>query len=176
MNLMPLDWIAIGIGLGILAWLIRALWRWLRAPASLPVIGGDTLLYQDDRNNQRTLFHPDYNVGARPDHIVREGRDVIVVENKGRDKGPYESDWAQARFGALAARGAGYPVTKVRWVNGKRRVTRRIPASDADLFETIRPLYEQVVAIRDGKPVRFRPRAHKCRACYLRSSCDKRAV
>ncbi|WP_019583847.1 PD-(D/E)XK nuclease family protein [Thioalkalivibrio sp. ALE16] len=167
--------IAAAIGAGVLLWLLRAVLRLLRKPQKLPVIGGEELLYQDS-DNAPFLANKAWGVGAKPDHIIREGEDVIVVENKGREKGPYESDWAQARFGALAARGAGYPVSKVRWVNGKRRVTKRIPASDADLFETVRPLYEQVVAVRNGEPVRFRPKAAKCRSCYLRNSCDKRAV
>ncbi|ADC73233.1 conserved hypothetical protein (plasmid) [Thioalkalivibrio sp. K90mix] len=175
MNEGMMDLLGVGVGLAVALWLLRALWRWLRAPRNLPVIGGEALLYQDEEGAP-FLLNEAWGVGARPDHIVREGRDVIVVENKGRDKGPYASDWAQARFGALAARGAGFPVNKVRWVNGKRRVTRTIPKDDAALFETIRPQYEQVVALRNGEPVHFRPEARKCRSCYLRDSCNRRAA
>lgn len=168
-----MDTLIVAAGFALVAVLLWLLWHWLRRTRHLPGIGGEALLYQDD-GQQRPLKHPGFNISARPDHIVQEGKDVVVVETKGRGHGPYASDWAQAIAGALAARGSGFPVTKARWTNGQRRVTRALPASDAALFEMIRPYHDQVTAVRAGQPVAFHPDAHKCRTCYYRAVCPRR--
>lgn len=176
-----MEWISLGLGL-IAILLFVELWRRLRVflrhlrrwvqPKTLPVIGGQELLYQDDAEAPALLHHR-YRIRARPDHIVRDGSDIVVVENKGRDRGPYESDWLQAFAGALAARGSGYAVNKVRWVNGVRMETRSIPAEDAELFRWIEPHYRKVQSIRQGQTVSFHPHRNKCRACIYRPHCTR---
>ncbi|WP_028491672.1 PD-(D/E)XK nuclease family protein [Thioalkalivibrio sp. ALE19] len=139
----------------------------------LPEVGGDKLLYQDTQNAP-TLINREWSVGARPDYIVQEGPDVVLVEQKKRTKGPFLSDLVQAWAGALAARGEGYPVNRVRFVLGGEVTTEDIPQSNADLFNQFRSNYEQARAVREKRWVRFTPKAHKCRSCSYRENCERK--
>ena len=143
------------------------------AAGELPEVGGEELLYRDD-GNAPLLVNQRWNVSARPDFIIREGDDVIVVEQKNRPRGPFQSDRVQSLAGALAARGHGYPVNKMRFLLQGRTETESVPEEDAELFNQIRGYYEQVRAVRENRTPGFKVRPHKCRGCSYREQCTRR--
>jgi len=145
-------------------------------PRNNPVgIDGD-LIWVDEGKKTKAFFNRTFEILGKPDAMYRTSSGVCAVEYKSRKSGVLDSDIAQAKCAALAARAEGYKVNEIVVITRSERKSVALPRSDSDLFKEIRPLVKTIRDIRRGSKGEAKPNGGKCFNCAYRSSCSSRAA
>jgi CRISPR/Cas system-associated exonuclease Cas4 (RecB family) len=130
-------------------------------------------IWLDTGRNTKPFYHPKYAIVAKPDAINRVKGQLQAIEYKSRYGPVFQSDIVQVKAAALAARASGYDIRSalVRTSNQSKLID--LPRSDKDLFEDIRPYYEQAKHIKSGKHhlAVASPDPKKCAKCAYYEHC-----
>lgn len=138
----------------------------------IPSVAGKNV-WLDKGRGTKAFYHKRYGIAAKPDAIQKVNGQLEAVEYKSRYGQVFESDIAQLKAASLAARANGYPIAHgvVKTSSTTKRFS--LPRSDAELFEQIKPYYEQVKMIKANPkaPVSTNPHQRKCHACGYSQRC-----
>ncbi|MCE2573859.1 hypothetical protein [Motilimonas eburnea] len=110
---------------------------------------------------------------AKPDHIFQlNDGSKGVVEYKSRYGEVYDSDVAQTLASVLAARTSH----NIKWAtiytkNSKKDVSL---GSDAEIWQKIKHLHENVLIAKSGKVInQYNPNPKKCAKCAMKLNCQR---
>jgi CRISPR/Cas system-associated exonuclease Cas4 (RecB family) len=132
------------------------------------------IIYADNGRRSRIFKNPVYRVQAKPDLLRRVSTGIQLVEYKGREKGFYDSDWAEALTAALSVRGEGIKVTQVMLRNKTQSKIKHLPESDRELFALVESDINVTRMAASNQPIAFATQFQKCQGCGFYQKCTKR--
>lgn len=145
----------------------RNRYRQLRNPLGL----GGKLIWIDRGVNTKPFFNHRFQVFGKPDFLYQIFGGVMAVEYKSRFGPVYESDIVQAKCAALAARSAGFKVTKVLVITQSVRREISLPGTDRQLFKDISIFVDQAKNAKSGMACNAEPSVKKCSSCAFIGGC-----
>ena len=138
----------------------------------IPSVAGKNV-WLDKGRETKAFYHKRYGIAAKPDAIQKVDGQLEAVEYKSRYGQVFESDIVQLKAASLAARANGYAISHgvVKTSSTSKRFA--LPRSDAELFEQIKPFYDQVKMIKANRQaaVSSNPHQRKCHACGYSERC-----
>ena len=133
------------------------------------------LIWVDEGKKTKPFFNSRYQIFGKCDQLYKTLGGVLAVEYKSRRGKIYLSDIVQSKAAALAARGAGYKVTRVLVKTKNQEQYMKLPSSDDALFQEIAEFFHKAKAAKEGLQVKAFPEKQKCRRCAYFNSCSKSA-
>lgn len=133
------------------------------------------LVWTDHGRQTRPFFNKTFQVFGKPDLMYRTKDGILAVEFKSRKGRVFSSDTVQAKCASLAARGAGFNVTKVLVKTASDELYVALPRSDAELFQEIEQSVIMARQAKKGLNVPSLPDRRKCYACAYRNACNSAA-
>jgi len=149
---------------------VSKLHRLLRSTNKLGIDG--SLIWTDQGRNTKPFFNKDFKVLGKPDLMYKIQSGVLAVEYKSRRSRVYLSDTVQAKSAALAARGAGYHVTKILVCTQTQKQYFELPRQDLTLYKSIEVYVSYVREAKSGSEMKATPSRYKCRSCAYHESCQ----
>lgn len=147
----------------------------LRAPIQYPLpFKGKTLWL--DKKGTKAFYNKEYGIVGKPDVIVEAEDGVVAVEYKSRSSQVYTSDIVQLIAATLAARSAGFNITKglvktaenFKWVD--------LSGTNEMLYQKISKYAELAKQAQSGKKgLPASPNYFKCKYCSYAKSCSAKA-
>ena len=135
-----------------------------------------TLVWTDEGKHVKPFFNRTFQVLGKPDLIHKTGyKKFLATEYKHRTSNAYNSDIAQAKCAALAARGHGYPITRILIKTQTTSHFYDLPASDSDLYREIEHLVKLVRFAKEGRQLQAQPQRFKCNNCAYKTKCKNSA-
>jgi hypothetical protein len=135
------------------------------------------LIWVDSGRRTKPFFNNQFKILGKPDLMYKLATGgVLAVEFKSRNGRIYDSDVAQAKAAALAARGEGYAVREVMVKTKGTEQRFTLPKADVALHNEIKNFVEYARAAKKGANLKPLPQVMKCKFCAFGPSCDSRAV
>lgn len=160
----------ISIGIAFFLFLADYLNRYFFPKNDLYIPG--KLIWVDRGKDTKPFFNSTFKVFGKPDlmYAVRGG--ALAVEYKSRYGTIYESDIAQAKCAALAARGEGYKVVKILLKTSTQKRYISLPKNDKALFDEIKNFVIVARKAKSGSSLRGTPENKKCKSCAYKHDCS----
>lgn len=135
------------------------------------------LIWVDRGRQTKPFFNRQYKVLGKPDLMYQLDEDgVMAVEYKSRNGRIFESDIAQGKAAALAARGAGYDVRHLLVKTSKTEQRFALPQCNDQLYGDIKEFVKCARSAKRGHVVTAKPQRYKCRTCAYGQSCQSSAA
>lgn len=147
--------------------------RSTKKPPANPFNINGVEIWRDRGKQSKPFFNGKYYVLAKPDHIYQLSNGAKgVVEFKSRYGEVFDSDVAQTLASVLAVR----PTHNIKWAtiytkNSKKDVSL---GSDAEIWQQIKHLHENVLIAKSGKVINeYNPNPKKCDKCAMKLNCQR---
>jgi len=129
------------------------------------------LIWVDKGKSTKPFFNNTFEVLGKPDLMYRVLGGVLAVEYKSRNGPIYQSDEAQAKCAALAARGNGYRVIRILLKTNTLEQYIDLPTNDITLFNEIKAFVVLTRQAKSGDKMNALPTVGKCRSCAFKYEC-----
>ena len=139
-----------------------------------PSVKEDRVLYQDKGLRSKVFTNKKFGIAAKPDLILRTQEGDVVVEYKGRIRGIYQSDIAEAKAAALASR-SKYKIVAIQIKTQTESQVFYLPKDDNALYSEIKD-YIEMARVAETNHLPASPQKFKCKGFPVNQSCSESAA
>lgn len=132
------------------------------------------LIWVDESKNTKPFFNKTFKIFGKPDAMYAKGGKVTAVEFKSRKGKIHDSDMWQAMAAALAARGEGYKIKKVRIKTITHSLDIEVPKSESEHYQFLKVCHEAALNAKKGYSSKALPEVNKCAHCAYYSVCTEK--